>query len=186
MQNIDTLVTTLHSNCNQEVKIKAVCDFYVHDGNLSKVSLHWNKKQYKKAFSYILSFLRKNKKGLFLIYHPIKTSREFASLVGKDSANSNFATIKTIGQFLDLQKDELGRVVSRLIVYYKKNKMSILCLNNSVDDQKKCRALMHEINAWLLAGCMQSARVRGLFGEWRTHIISTGLLKKMDKIFFKL
>ncbi len=183
MQNINSLITVLHSRDSQKAKINALYDFYINNTALSRAYLYWNKKQYKKTLSYLLSFLEGNKKELLLTYHPIKTNLRYSTLVGSTSLESNFATIKTIGQLLDLQKAKSSLVISQLIKNYKKNKTPILCFNDSIDDQKKCKAIIHEFHAWLLSGCMRQAQVQGLFGEWRIYIVSTSLLRKMDCIF---
>lgn len=184
MKNVDSLLAVLHSSSDDGIKIKALCEFYRTDANLSKVLISLNKGRYRRAVSNILLFLKKNEKGLLLICQPIKTNLKFAALVGDESLKSNFATIKTIGQLIDLYKTKPNVTISQLIRHYKRNKMPILCLNDAVDDQKKCRAIIHEIHAWLLGGCMKLAHIQGLFGEWRVHIPSTDLLKRMDRIIF--
>jgi len=187
MRNIDKLTLKLRSKVNDDKKIKVLWDFYMNDNYLSKFNMAWKKKKYDKSLIYVLAFLKKNHDELRLEYTPIATEKECVLLFGKDELDSNHATIKTIGQLLDIQKNSEGssnkRLLQGLIKNYRDFKNPFLCVNLSTSSKNQCGAIIHEIHAWVLSGCtLSSTSLVAFFYEWRTSIFSISLLKKMDNI----
>lgn len=189
MQSIDSLAAILRSWSSNKIKIDKLLEFYMDNPDLSKVRTFWKENQYDKSLIYVLAFLKNNQDKLHLKYVPVATNREFVALVGKDALHSNHATIKTIGQLLDIQKKNMhleGRVLlQNLIKGYYDSKKPVLCVNSTTTPKEQCGALIHEIHAWLLSGCTLSPTpLTAFFYEWRTSIFSVPLLRQMDKIFF--